>query len=86
MLYGSETWAVTAAMNNKLESTEMRMIRKMCNVQRRDRLKNQDLRNRVDVESIIEVARRNRLRWYGHVERKGDGDWVKKMYEIGDEW
>ena len=45
MLYGSEIWAVTTDMNNKLESTEMRMIRKMCNVQMRDLLKNEELRN-----------------------------------------
>jgi hypothetical protein len=30
------------------------------------------------VEPIVEVCRRNRLRWFGHVERKGDDDWVKR--------
>ena len=54
----------------------------MCNVQMRDRLRNEELRNRVDVECIIEVARRNRLRWYGHVERKSDGDGVKKCTKM----
>ena len=29
------------------------------------------------VEGISEVMRRSRLRWFGHVERKADGDWVK---------
>jgi hypothetical protein len=24
------------------------------------------------------VCRRNRFRWFGHVERKGDGDWLKR--------
>ena len=26
----------------------------------------------------FEVVRRGRLRWFGHVERKADEDWVKK--------
>ena len=31
----------------------------------------------VEVEPIGDVVRRSRLRWYGHVERKTDDDWVK---------
>jgi hypothetical protein len=32
----------------------------------------------VGVEPISDVCRRNRLRWFRHVERKGDDDWVKR--------
>ena len=35
------------------------------------------LRSAVGVEAIGDVIRRRRLRWYGHVQRKGDADWVK---------
>ena len=49
----------------------------MCNVQMKDWLKNEELRKRVDVENIIEVVGRKRLRWCGHVERTCDEDWVK---------
>ena len=31
--------------------------------------------------SVISVLQRNRLRWYGHVLRKEDNDWVKKCME-----
>ena len=44
----------------------------MCNIQMRNRLKNDEIRNRVNVENIIKMARRKRLRWYRHVERKKD--------------
>ena len=36
----------------------------------------------VGVESITTVIRSGRLRWYGHVMRKGDEDWVKKCMEF----
>jgi len=29
------------------------------------------------MESVSDVVRRGRLRWFGHVERKEDSDWVK---------
>src|SRR5260221_6675578 len=35
------------------------------------------LRERMVVEAIGVVVKRNRLRWFGHVERKDDCDWVK---------
>ena len=62
----------------KLQTTEMRMIRWMCGVSLKDRNTNEELRNRVGVEDIGTVCRKGRLRWFGHVERKSDDDWVKK--------
>ena len=32
----------------------------------------------VGVESITTVIRSGRLRWYGHVKKKNDEDWMKK--------
>jgi hypothetical protein len=34
------------------------------------------------VESIGDICRRNRLRWFGHVERKVDDDWVKRCTRL----
>ena len=50
----------------------------------RERQTNIELRSRFGVESIVEVVRRNRLRWFGHVQRKSDDDWVKRcaMLEV----
>src|SRR5260221_14793832 len=77
MIYGSETWPMRAEHEAKLERAEMRMIRMMCGVSLRDKITSAMLRERMGVEAIGVVVRRNRLRWFGHVERKGDCDWVK---------
>ena len=37
--------------------------------------------NEYGVEPITTFIRSGRLRWYGHVMRKGDEDWVKKCIE-----
>ena len=39
----------------------------------------------VGVEPITTVIRSGRLRWYGHVMRKGDEDWVKKCMKYSVE-
>ena len=40
-----------------------------------------ELRERLGVDDIALVLQQNRLRWYGHVLRKDDDDWVKKCME-----
>ena len=38
-------------------------------------------RERLGVDDIALVLQQNRLRWYGHVLRKDDDDWVQKCME-----
>ncbi len=84
MLHGSETWPMRAEHEAKLERTEMRMIRWMCGVSLRERKTSAELREWIGVEAVGDVMRRNRLRWFGHVERSLQDDWVKKcgMLEV----
>ena len=37
-----------------------------------------ELRDRMDIEAIDSVLKRNRLRWFGHGARKDKKDWVRK--------
>jgi len=39
---------------------------------------------RLGLDDIISVLQRKRLRWYGHVLRKEDNDWVKKFLQFFD--
>ena len=50
----------------------------MCDVKVKDRVPSKELRERL---GIILVLQPNRLRWYGHVLRKEDTNWVKKCME-----
>ena len=42
---------------------------------------NEELRRLVGVEPITTFIRSGRLKWYGHLKRKGNEDWVKKCME-----
>jgi len=56
----------------------------MCGVKLKDRLPSKELRERLGIDDIALVLQQNRLRWYWHVLRKEDEDWVKKcmVYEV----
>ena len=43
---------------------------------------NEELRRMVGVEPVATVIRGGRLRWYGHVVRRGDEDWVRRCVEF----
>ena len=70
---------MTTEQTGRLERTEMGMVRWMCGVSLRDRLPSAELRERMGIESVSDAVKRNSLRWLGHVLRKNDDDWVKKI-------
>ena len=47
----------------------------------KDRVSNEELRERLGIVGITSVLQQNRLRWYGHVLRKEANDWAKKCME-----
>ena len=81
MLHGIETWFVRKENVMALQRAEMSMVRCMCGVKLKDRLPCKELRERLGVDDIALVLQQNRLRWYGHVLRKENDDWVKKCME-----
>ena len=49
------------------------------------RKSSEELRQRLGIESVTEVVRRGRLRWFGHVERKEGDDWVRACQRVAVE-
>jgi len=79
MMYEVETWALRRKDEELLERTEMRMLRWILGVSLKDRKRNEDIRRTVGVASIMDKIREARLQWYGHVQRREDGNCVKRI-------
>ena len=62
-----------------LVTPDRRMVRSMCGESLRNRKTNAELFHLLGLEGILTNLRRNRLRWFGHLERKADQDWFKKV-------
>ena len=85
MIYGSETWVMNVEQQRRLERVEMLMVRWMCVISLRERKTNDELQKMMGIEPVMDVVKRNRLRWLGHVLRKDESDWVRRVMEINVE-
>ena len=79
MLYGSETWPTKIDDIRKMQSSEMRMLRWMAGMSLSERKSNEWVRSMLAIDDIGEVMQQNRLRWFGHVERRDELCWLKRI-------
>lgn len=69
LLYGAETWTTTRREESRIQAAEMRVLRTMIGKSRRDRIRNEVIRETVGVKKMILKMDVGRLRWWGHLER-----------------
>ena len=69
MVYGLETVAVTKKQVEEMELAEMKMLRFAMRVTRKDRIRNEYIRNTIKVERLGMKMREGRLRYYGQEEK-----------------
>ena len=74
MLYGSETWPLTQRLEKVIVSCDRRMLRYMAGVRLQDHIPSEVVAGRCGLRQISDVLRTKRLRWYGHVRRREDGE------------
>ena len=71
-LYACETWTLTAELERRIQTFEMRCYRKIFGISFRDRITNEYVRNRVSTaigphDDLLSIVKTRKLRWYGHV-------------------
>ena len=79
LLYGSETWAIYAEQERKLNSFHLKNLRTILNIRWDDYVTNDKVLERTGMQSIYALLQQRRLRWLGHVSRMPDGRIPKDM-------
>ena len=69
LTYGAECWALKMEDERRLKTTEMRMLRMICEKTLKDKMNNEKIREMMGVVILEVFLREKRLRWLGHVER-----------------
>ena len=79
MLHRSETWPLGLNEIGILQRAERCMVRNMCADKLIDRKSTNDLMQALDLnESIDQLAKANSVRWYGHILRKNEKNFLRK--------
>ena len=73
MLYKMETVAVTERQVKKMEVAEIKMLRWVLGVTRRDKVRNRHIRGTAKMAKLGDKMRGLRLRWFGHMRWRGKG-------------
>ena len=71
LLYGAELRPIKVTSMKKLEAAHHRWQRKLLGVTWKDKIKNDEIRTRTGLQKVEIIIRERRLRWLGHVMRKG---------------
>ena len=89
LTYGSECLVMKVNNKRNIATTEMRMLRRIRGVSRRDHMRNEELRRVLHLSPIDEVMRSGRLRWFGHVQRRDANTVTRRVmhwqYQVPDD-
>ena len=73
-LYACESWTLTAELQRRLQTIEMRCYRKIVYISYKDHVTNEEVCAKIQQaigshEELLTIVKRRKLRWYGHVSR-----------------
>ena len=82
VLYGSETWCLRLNEIGILQITEKATMRSMCGAKLMDMKSTKDPMHMLDLnETIDQLTRANCIRWYGHVLRKDENNFLRRALD-----
>jgi hypothetical protein len=84
VLYGRETWSLTLREEHRLRVFENRVLRMIFGLKRKEdgswrKLHNDEIHSLYSSPNIVRVIQSRRMRWAGHVARKGEGKGVYRV-------
>ena len=82
LLYGSETWPLSASLARRLAGFETRAQRRVLGIRWQDRVTNEELRRRSLQPPLPRLLAQRRLRWFGHVLRMPEDNPTKAIFDF----
>ena len=68
-LYACESWTLTAELQRRIQTMEMRCYRKILHISYKDRVTNEEVRAKIQQTAgphdLLTIVKRRKLQWYG---------------------
>ena len=73
-LYACESWTLTAELEKRTQTFEMRCYRRLLNISYKDHVTNEEVRRKIqaaigEYDELLTLVKKRKLRWFGHVSR-----------------
>lgn len=81
LTYGCESWVLTQPDRNRIQASEMKYLRRVKGITRRDRIRNVQVREELKSQPVAEFIEQRQLGWWGHLHRMSDNRPVKRIWE-----
>ena len=81
LTYGSESWVIDTKTESRITASEMRYLRKVKGVTKRERIRNKNIREELKVKPLNKYIETRALRWMGHVTRMDSSRLPKRVME-----
>ena len=69
LIYGSERWVLNDALRRRIQETEMKYLRRVKGITRRDKVPNEIIRKELEIDSVLQVIENQRLKSFRHLIR-----------------
>ena len=74
LLHGHESYVTTKRLDSRIQVADMKVIRLIKGVTRRDKIRNADIYEEFHIKPIIDVIREGTFRWLGRHEKRATLD------------
>ena len=81
LTHGCESWVLTNDIRSRIQAAEMKYLRGIKGITRRDVVRNEVMRQQLKVESILKKIHKQQLEWFGHLMRMNNSRPVKKVWQ-----
>ena len=80
LLYGCEVWSLTKQQQGKVQATQMSVLRRIQGVSRLDRWRNEDIRQQLGQEGVLDLIRTRQEKWKCRLEEMSSDRTTKRVY------
>ena len=81
LTFASELWTLSRSEQSKIQAIEMKYLRRVLRITREHRIPNDQIRETLQVEPIIDYINRKKLSWFGHLTRMNKERQTRKIWE-----
>ncbi|KAI4467796.1 hypothetical protein MML48_2g00005660 [Holotrichia oblita] len=81
LIYGAENWILDERQTKRVQSSEMKYLRKTLGARRTDKKRNDDIRQMLTTKSLRTKVEEKKFKWRGHLIRMNETRQVKREWE-----